>query len=951
MPQLLSLLVLAYAAGILAADRALVGRPGGLAFACAGLGVAALSRSAGLRVAGLLVAVAGTGAFALATRLDEASRVALPAPIEATFDARVLALHANGGRTSLDLERSEPAEGQEGRHRAAALPRRVRLIEDVPGTPILPGDRIRVAARLRAVEARHDPGVPDAHRRLARDGIGAVGRLLDPRLVVKIDEAEGPTPRQHLEALRDRLRERLLAAGEGGALAAALALGDRRGLTRADGDAFARLGLTHLLSVSGLHLVLASALFQTLAFALLRRSARLARRDARRPALLVALAGAAAYALLSGFDVPVQRSLAFVAAGAAGFLARRPIAASGLLSAAGGIVLAMDPAALFDVGAQLSFAASAALLLAAPLAGAAGARATSGRAAAVLRSVREGLSTSALATAATAPLLATQLGVTAPAGLVANLVAVPWTGLVLLPGALLAAASAGLPGGGLPDAVIDAVAAVSSATLWVLRAAADRAAGAAPPAPEPGVLALGAGALLAVLVLRARRLRVRLALALVAAILPALAPPPPRLPPPPRAVFLDVGQGDALLVQGRESTLLVDGGLALPDGLDLGRQVVLPALRALRVTRIDVVVATHADLDHRGGLEAVLDSLPVGELWLPYGGGLDPDFASLREAAAARGVAVREHGEGDESVALGDLVLAPLWPPAHRARAAAGAGRNDGSLVLRVEVSGRRLLLTGDASENVERALLAAGADLRSDVLKLGHHGSRTASSAAFLGATGARIAIASAPCQGRFGMPHPEVVERAAAARISLWWTGRDGAVSVGLGERLVALGEAPVGEACARRLAAPRPAGPQPAASVDEGGSALATRSTAGASAWHGHEPGRRDQRFAGAGRSGARTRSNRPSRSAAAPRSGARARSCGPRARGRARGPGIDDVLREDSCHLRALRPLRRDVHEGQDEPFDRVARGAIGDGSARSTRSRRPPAPPSRSLGGS
>ncbi len=109
---------------------------------------------------------------------------------------------------------------------------------------------------------------------------------------------------------------------------------------------------------------------------------------------------------------------------------------------------------------------------------------------------------------------------------------------------------------------------------------------------------------------------------------------------------------------------------------------------------------------------------------------------------------------------------------------------------MRIDVRGRRVLLPGDIEAAAESALLAAGAELRADLLKLPHHGSRSSSTARFLEAVGATLAVASAPWQGRFGMPHAEVLERARGAHLTVWWTGRDGAVMVGLGEPLVAWG-----------------------------------------------------------------------------------------------------------------------------------------------------------------
>ena len=145
---------------------------------------------------------------------------------------------------------------------------------------------------------------------------------------------------------------------------------------------------------------------------------------------------------------------------------------------------------------------------------------------------------------------------------------------------------------------------------------------------------------------------------------------------------------------------------------------------------------------------------------------------------------VEERGAGSPRETIGDLQVEPLWPPPAEA---ASRSRNDRSLTLRIEVAGRTLLLAGDLEATAEAALIARGAPLRAELLKLSHHGSRTSSSAAFLAAVGGTVAVASAPRWSRFGMPHPEVVEtRARSAGYALWWTGRDGAVLIGLEPRL---------------------------------------------------------------------------------------------------------------------------------------------------------------------
>jgi competence protein ComEC len=294
------------------------------------------------------------------------------------------------------------------------------------------------------------------------------------------------------------------------------------------------------------------------------------------------------------------------------------------------------------------------------------------------------------------------------------------------------------------------------------------------------------------------RTRSRVCLAIAVTAIVALAPPRALPPPPPRVVFLDVGQGDAALFQGRSAAVLVDGGTAVPGGADLGARAVVPALAALGVRRIDLVIASHADLDHRGGLPSVLRALPVAEVWLPHGARGTAGFGGVLAAARERGIRVRERGAGSPAADFGGLRVTPLWPPPE----VGTASRNDRSLVVRVESAGRRVLLPGDLESSAEAALLASGADLRADVLKLAHHGSRTSSSAAFLTAVDAGVAVVSAPCGGRFGMPHPEVLARTRERALSVWWTGRDGALMVGLGDPLTAFGfadpSAPVPHAC---------------------------------------------------------------------------------------------------------------------------------------------------------
>lgn len=722
----------------------------------------------------LLAFAAGLGSLALL--LEEAARAAGLGRREAIVEGVVESVTRYPSGWTVELGSLQTVGAKR-----PPVPRRLRL--SGRGTPlglpafesVHPGERVRVSVRMQPARGFRNPGGRDAVAALRRAGIGLVGGLTHPALHTRIETAPGVlfgvNPdgglRRAIHALRVRLSDRLIAAGPGGGLLAALGFGERRGLTREARDGFARLGVAHLLAVSGLHLALVAALAYVLIRVAVTRAGGLRLgRDVRPACLGVACAVACAYALLAGWGVPVRRALVVLVAVGIGFAGRRPTARLAPLVAAGIWVLAVEPGALFSPGAQLSFAASAALLLAAPAA-----KAPGGFLAGTLR-------TTATAIAVTAPLAAWQLGSRAPLALGANLVLVPWTALVLLPAALAAAAAAAW-GGFAGTALLWLFERVAWGTLAALTAAADALPGAT-GAPPPPASWLFVAAICGILALRAPTLAGRVAGAGAVSLVLAAAPPAALSPLPPRVVFFDVGQGDAALVQGRKAVVLIDGGSAVPGGPDLGRFAVVPALRALGVRRLDLAVASHADLDHRGGLSAVLDAFPVDALWLPRGGRVDPDFAALVAKATRRGVPVRERGRGDAPVQLGDLRVVPLWPPVR-----ATGSRNDRSLVLRVETAGRRVLFPGDLEAGGERALVASGADLASDVLKLAHHGSRSSSTPAFLDAVRPALAVVSAPCRGRFAWPHPSVVTRLAARNIAVRWTGRDGAIWTALGPR----------------------------------------------------------------------------------------------------------------------------------------------------------------------
>ncbi len=283
------------------------------------------------------------------------------------------------------------------------------------------------------------------------------------------------------------------------------------------------------------------------------------------------------------------------------------------------------------------------------------------------------------------------------------------------------------------------------------------------------LLAIG----LALLLLGGRR---RLALAIPALALAGVALAAPRVAKHGLEVaLLDVGQGDAILLRDGRRAILIDGGGR--EGVDLGGRVLLPALLAEGVSRLDALVMTHPDRDHCGGLVDLAAYLPVEEIWTAPGW---PPVGCAWDFLTLPGPRLRVMWAG-ERAAVGRWRLTALNPAPGDRR-----GVNVRSLVLLAEANGRRALLTGDAEAPAERRMLAelGAAGLHADLLKLGHHGSKTSTSEDFLDAVAPRLALVSDGIGNVYHHPSPVVLRRLEERAIPTLRTDRDGEVVVRFGE-----------------------------------------------------------------------------------------------------------------------------------------------------------------------
>jgi competence protein ComEC len=465
---------------------------------------------------------------------------------------------------------------------------------------------------------------------------------------------------------------------------------------------------------------------------------------------------AAGYALLAGWGVPAQRTLWMLAAVAllrtAGLHWPAPLV---LLAAAGAVTL-LDPWALLQPGFWLSFVAVGLLMVSEPVRGQPSAS-PAGRARRLAKAVRGGVRTQAVASVGLAPLSLVFFQQLSLSGFVANLLAIPLVTLAIVPLALLGILAPPLwaLASALVQALVAALQLLAASPLGVWTSAAA-------PAWGMAVGLLGGALLILPLPWRLRVLGLPL-------LLPLLAPPLQR----PAAgefevVAADVGQGTAVLVRTRSHLLLYDSGPRYSAEADAAQRVLLPLLRARGETRIDLLMLSHSDIDHVGGAASLLARVPVASMASSL-----PEHHPLR----AGGVPHRRCAAGQawDWDGVRFELLHPLPADYHQP----GARPNALSCVLRVQgQGGRSLLLTGDIEAAQEAALVARlGKALGSQVLLVPHHGSKTSSSEAFIGAVAPGTAVVQAAYRSRFGHPAPEVLARYRSLGVELQRSDRCGA------------------------------------------------------------------------------------------------------------------------------------------------------------------------------
>ncbi len=713
-------------------------------------------------------------------------------PMGASIEGVLLkAPQASGGQTHFYIETRKfyPPKGA-----PEEISGRIRLTvpkERISG--LFRGDSIRFLTRLARPRNFNNPGGFDYEWWLARKGIFVTGRVSNTDFIVKTADGRDGFFRR-IEIIRERVNgfidnhalstdsERTLDVANTGGVIKALVTGERNSIDVDTREAFTRTGTAHILAISGLHVGIVALFSYLVFFNILRFFEKLSLAlNIKKLSWALALIPVGFYGVLAGLSVSTQRAMIMVSAFVLAYVLDRSRDLYATLALAALIVLLLHPGSLWDASFQFSFSAVFAIFYLVKKFDvifsrkpAIGIAKEQNRALTWLsHKIRILIFITASASIATLPLSIYHFNNLPLLGMPLNLIAVPIVSLFIVPLSLVSILvlpiSDGLAtlllsiDGVIIEALVRLIKAVSSPGWSNLRVS------------TISLMEIASFYLIVFTLFEIRKRRYLLyvlPILLTGLTLPIVSNYYQKITSDElRVTFLNVGQGEASFIEfPGGKTMLIDGGASYRSGFDMGERVISPFLRGRRIKKIDYLVLSHAQRDHKGGLPFIARSFKIGEFWW-NGKGKIRALAHALEKENSPSVIMNSSVRPKDINGVQVRVLNP--PPG----GAPALDLNESSLVIKLTYGKVSLLFTGDIGVETE-GLLKKEMDLKADILKAPHHGSRYSSSTIFLEKVSPGVVVISTGFRNRYGFPHKEALDRFLDIKARVLRTDRDGAV-----------------------------------------------------------------------------------------------------------------------------------------------------------------------------
>jgi competence protein ComEC len=642
------------------------------------------------------------------------------------------------------------------------LPSRIRLswfipnadaADDLDVNPPALGQVWQFEVRLKRPRGFSNPGGFDYEGWLHRQRIGATGYIKRGQ-IVSLEYSSFDVQTRLRQRFADRI-DALFPVGESRAVLKAITIGARGDISDPQWQLYARTGTSHLMAISGLHIGLAASGAFVLAWGLLAPFVR--RRNVRDIALVIAIGLAFVYAELSGFAVPAKRAFLMALLVATAIILRRQITAQHVLGIVCMLVLASDPLSIYAPGFMLSFMAVALLLWSSLTFDPTDESMRRWHPSRLIANVRMLSRLQGVLLFGLMPMTIALFGRAAILAPVTNLLVVPVFNLATVPACLLGLLLDG-PAAPAGDLLLSIALASVDVVLTIIATVGDWPIAAFEPSVSGVSVLLVSGATVVWAILPAgwpgRYL------AFIALLATAIHKPASPAANCVDVHVLDVGQGLGVVLRTQNHVLVYDTGPSFQSGSSTANLVIEPFLRSFGLISIDMLVVSHADLDHSGGVEWLAGSIGFEQLKLG-----EP----LGETRPTGTPCISGEGWQWDGVRFEFL---------HPDRSGQWQG-NDASCVLLVTAGEHKLLIPGDIESKAERSVTTRHDLLPVDLVVVPHHGSKTSSGARFSGRLRPDIAVVSAGYHNRWGFPKPDVVARWRSVGAQVVTTARSGAVS----------------------------------------------------------------------------------------------------------------------------------------------------------------------------